>query len=88
MQIIGKAGTVNELGLRLGSYGTHFKLVMEPFDHDYIGTPEFKVSNDVLIHFQDTRELDTFIYMLQKFRARNNAYIGDWVEIRDERSNT
>ena len=84
MKIVGGRGTVNQLGLRLGSMGTHFNLVVQPFDQDYIGTPEFKVSNDVLIHFQDSRELDTFIYALQKFRAKNHEYIGDWVEIREE----
>lgn len=72
-------GPINQLGLRLGSMGTNFNLVMQPFSRSD-EVQEIQFSNDVIIHFQDTRELDIFIYALQKFRSKNHEYIGDWFE--------
>ena len=79
MYIAGKSGPINMLGLQLGSVGTNFRLVMQPFSPED-STNTWQTSNDMLIRFEDSRELDTFIYALQKFRAKNQKYIGDWVE--------
>jgi len=78
----GQGGRINHIGLQLGSMSTNMQLLVEPFNPDY-DTNHWKCSNDILIHFQDSRELDIFIHALQKFRAKNNAYIGDWVEVKE-----
>lgn len=81
----GQLGHLNEITLQLGSTNTCYKLIMQPFDPDDHG---FRVKSTAAILFRDSRELDTFIYMLQKFRAKNHDYIGDWMEVKNDRSPT
>lgn len=78
MEIISKGGRIDRLGLKLDSMQTNLSLVFDPFDFSSPGV--IKPINMATIHFKDTRELDTLIYALQKFRSKNNNYIGDWME--------
>lgn len=81
MQVIGgNKGNVDTLQLTLGSLNTHFKYSFQPYVPDHVDGM-FNVSNDVIIRFNDSRELDMFIRMLQKFQSKNHRYIGDWEEV-------
>jgi hypothetical protein len=81
MQVIGgNKGNVDTLQLTLGSLDTHFKYSFQPFVPDHTDGM-FNVSSDVIIRFNDSRELDMFIRMLQKFQSKNQRYIGDWEEV-------
>ena len=75
----GNNGPINTIHVKMGTVDTHLKLVIEPFTQGD-NLDQFRVSSDVVIRFQDTRELDTFIYALQKFRYKTLKFIGDWVE--------
>lgn len=84
MQVIGgNKGNVDTLQLTLGSLDTHFKWSFLPFGVDPTSGPidEIHVHNNVIIRFNDSRELDMFIRMLQKFQSKNQRYIGDWEEV-------
>lgn len=79
MVIVAKGGLINNLHVQLGSVNTNFNLVCKPFEPDY-EDGRFEVSNDAIIRFEDSRELDLFIHMLNRFRCKNHEYFGDWYE--------
>ena len=69
---------VTNLTLQLKSAETALSLYTEPFAvdrdrEDYLSRP-----NSATIVFKDSREIDSLIDALQKFRDRNVRYIGDW----------
>lgn len=69
---------VTKLTLRLKSAETALSLYTEPFAVDRDGEDRLSRPNSTTIVFKDSREIDSLIDALQKFRDRNVRYIGDW----------
>ena len=69
---------VTNLTLRLKSTETALSLNTEPFAVDHDGEGDLSRLNSATIAFKDSREIDSLIGALQKFRDRNVRYIGDW----------
>lgn len=69
---------VTKLTLRLKSAETALSLYTEPFAVDRDGEGDLSRPNSATIVFKDSREIDSLIDALQKFRDRNVRYIGDW----------
>ena len=69
---------VTKLTLRLKSAETALSLYTEPFAVDRDGDGDLSRPNSATIVFKDSREIDSLIDALQKFRDRNVRYIGDW----------
>ena len=69
---------VTKLILRLKSAETALSLYTEPFAVDRDGEGYLSRPNSATIVFKDSREIDSMIDALQKFRDRNVRYIGDW----------
>ena len=69
---------ITELTLQLKSAETALSLYTEPFAVDRDGEGYLSRPNSATIVFKDSREIDSLIDALQKFRDRNVRYIGDW----------
>ena len=69
---------ITELTLQLKSAETALSLYTEPFAVDRDGEGYLSRQNSATIIFKDSREIDSLIDALQKFRDRNVRYIGDW----------
>ena len=69
---------VTKLTLRLKSAETALSLYTELFAVDHDGEGDLSRPNSATIVFKDSREIDSLIGALQKFRDRNVRYIGDW----------
>lgn len=69
---------VTKLTLQLKSAETALSLYTEPFTVDRDGEGDLSRPNSATIVFKDSREIDSLIGALQKFRDRNVHYIGDW----------
>ena len=69
---------VTNLTLRLKSTEAALSLNTEPFAVDRDGEGDLSRPNSATIVFKDSREIDSLIGALQKFRDRNVRYIGDW----------
>ena len=69
---------ITELTLQLKSAETALSLYTEPFAYDRDGEGYLSRPNSATIVFKDSREIDSLIDALQKFRDRNVRYIGDW----------
>ena len=69
---------VTKLTLRLKSAETALSLNTEPFAVGRGGEGYLSRPNSATIVFKDSREIDSLIDALQKFRDRNVRYIGDW----------
>ena len=67
---------VTELTLQLKSAETALSLYTEQISPNLIG--DLSRPNSATIVFKDSREIDSLIDALQKFRDRNVRYIGDW----------
>lgn len=68
-----------EIRLRLYSTDTNFVHYVCPFSNGY-GVEEFDRNARACIEFQDSREIDALIDMLEQFKKANRAYIGEWRE--------
>lgn len=67
---------VTKLTLRLKSAETALSLYTEQISPNLMG--DLSRPNSAAIIFKDSREIDSLIDALQKFRDRNVRYIGDW----------
>lgn len=77
MRIEGNTKRVNELCLNLKSMNTRLRLFVEPFS-SYSDMLDLEEPNSATITFEDSREIDQLIDALQKFKVRNERYIGHW----------
>lgn len=84
MHIQGNGLPTKEIELHLKPVDTHYVLCLKPFgDLDPRGPSDPVMFGDgwqnrAVIHFEDTRELDSLIDMLVKFRDENFGYFGEW----------
>lgn len=69
---------LNEITLRLYSVDTKMNHQFIPFTPNY-GSINFDKDARAYIEFQDSREVDMLIDMLEKFKRANNQYFGEWV---------
>lgn len=69
---------LNEITLRLYSVDTKMSHQFIPFAPNY-GSIIFDKDASAYIEFQDSREVDMLIDMLEKFKRANNQYFGEWV---------
>lgn len=76
MRIEGNFKAVNMLNLRLNSMDTRLQLCTESFDR--ADRHDLEEPNPATITFEDSREIDQLIDALQKFKVRNERYIGQW----------
>lgn len=76
MQITGNSTRVTQLGLRLKSMDTKLQLFFDPFP--YADRLDLLEPSRASILFDDSREIDALIDALQKFKIRNEQYIGHW----------
>ena len=67
---------VTKLTLRLKSAETALSLYTEQISPNLMG--DLSRPNSATIVFKDSREIDSLIDALQKFRDRNVRYIGVW----------
>lgn len=67
---------VTKLTLRLKSTETALSLYTEQISPNLMG--DLSRPNSAAIIFKDSREIDSLIDALQKFRDRNVRYIGVW----------
>jgi hypothetical protein len=51
---------------------------MRPYYPFEDGSPIFKPNSEVLIHFNDSHEVDMLIDLLLRFKDANKAYFGEW----------
>ena len=70
---------LNEITLRLYSVDTKMSHQFIPFAPMFTGSINFDKEATAYIEFQDSREVDLLIDMLQKFKRVNNQYFGEWV---------
>lgn len=70
---------LNEITLRLYSVDTKMSHQFIPFAPNYGYPIEFDKDAKAYIEFQDSREVDLLIDMLEKFKRANNQYFGEWV---------
>lgn len=76
MKIEGNFKPINMLNLRLNSMNTRLRLFVEPLScSDRL---DLEPPNSATITFEDSREIDQLIDALQKFKIRNERYIGHW----------
>ena len=69
---------VTKLTLQLKSAETALSLYTEPLAVDRDREGYLSRPNSATIVFKDSREIDSLIDALQKFRDRNVRYIGVW----------
>ena len=69
---------LNEIALRLYSVDIKMSHQFIPFDPNYRSI-NFDKDASAYIEFQDSREVDMLIDMLEKFKRANNQYFGEWV---------
>ena len=69
---------LNEIVLRLYSTDTKCSRKFIPFSPDYGGMIEFDRNAYACIEFQDSREIDMLIGMLERFRDKNIEHFGAW----------
>lgn len=70
---------LNEITLHLYSVDTKMSHQFIPFNPRYDCPIEFHKDAKAYIVFQDSREVDLLIDMLERFKRANNQYFGDWV---------
>ena len=69
---------LNEITMRLYSVDTKFSHHFVPFYPGYGGMVDFNRDASAFIEFQDSREIDLMIDMLQRFKQANRDYFGAW----------
>lgn len=69
---------LSEINLRLHSVDTKMSHKFIPFSSNYIEMLEFDPSAVAYIEFQDSREIDMLIDMLEQFKDKNRDYFGAW----------
>lgn len=69
---------LSEINLRLNSVDTKMSHKFIPFSSNCIEMREFDPSAVAYIEFQDSREIDMLIDMLEQFKDKNRDYFGDW----------
>lgn len=79
MRIESRSGKpLNEINLRLYSINTKMSHQFIPFNPSYDYPIEFDKNTIAYIEFQDSREVDMLIDMLEKFKRANQNYFGEW----------
>lgn len=79
MRIESRSGKpLNEITLSLYSIKTNMSHQFIPFAPMFSGAIEFDKEAKAYIEFQDSREVDLMIDMLEEFKRRNNQYFGAW----------
>ncbi len=79
MKILGNEERVNTIELTHGSIDIRFTCFGNPFP--YAPRRDLVEANQVTIVFDDMREIDELISMLEKFRNGCHEYIGEWRRI-------
>ena len=69
---------LNEITLRLYSVDTKMRHRFIPFGNSYGHPIELDKDANAYIEFQDSREIDLLIDMLERFKRENILYFGEW----------
>ena len=70
---------LNEITLRLYSIDTKMSHQFIPFSPNYGHPIEFDKDARAYIEFQDSREVDLLIDMLERFKRENYHHFGEWI---------
>ena len=76
MRIIGNKENVDEIMFMHKGRGLKFKCFIKPLNCEQ--RLNLKESKGVEIIFDDLREVDSLIDMLERFRKESYEYIGEW----------
>ncbi len=74
---IDDTGAISDIKFRLNSIQTGFHWIIKPNEIGSL-SGEIERANSAVIEFNDSREVDALIDMLQRFKESNNYYFGEW----------
>lgn len=79
MRIIGTGdATLTEVEFQLNSTGMRFKHIIMPNMSKEPWMQVFERETKAVICFDDSKEIDIFVRMLEEFQRSNARYIGEW----------
>lgn len=76
MKIIGNKDNVNVITLKHKGKDIKFRCYSKPFP--YMPRTDLEEDREAEIVFDDLREVDSLIEMLERFKKESHEYMGEW----------